>query len=389
MMIAKAEAVQDYVVALRRDLHRNPELSGQEFKTRERLMKELDALGISYEKIATTSLVARINPGKGGRSVALRADIDALPIIEQSGVDFCSTNPGVMHACGHDAHAAMLMGAAKILVAMKDELPGEVRLIFQEAEETLSGARRVVAGGGIDGIETAFGLHGMSTLATGEYDLTPGFRMAGCDTIFVKFEGESGHAGAPHLARDTINPACVFTANLNSVVARDVDPLEPLVLSVGRFSGGTKANIVAKYTELDISMRYYDANVRTTAHEAIQRHAAAIAEAFRVKVTVKIEESAISLYNDDAMTAIAARAAEKVFGPGKNKGHARMMGSEDMPYYFQKARGAYALLGFRNEAKGSIYFPHNEKFLLDEDYFKYGVALHAQVAVDFLQSQTS
>lgn len=383
-ILKKAQEIESYVINLRRYFHENPELSCQEFKTQEKIMEELDAMGIPYEKAGTTSLIAKINAGKGSKTVALRADTDALPIIEQSGVSFTSKNPGVMHACGHDAHTAMLLGAAKILADMKNELPGEVRLFFQEGEEMFAGANKIIADGGMEGVDAVFGLHGMPGMDTGYYDLTPGFRMAGCDTIYIKFEGISGHGSAPHKAKDTIHPACMFVNDIQGIITKNVDPLESVVLSVGKFVGGTKANIVAKYTELDISMRYFEPQVREIVHTAIRRHAKAIADMYELQVEVNIEPSAIALRNDEVVTQIAAEAAVKVFGPQRNIETRKLMGSEDMPFYFQHAPGAFALLGYQNDAKGSIYYPHHEKFNLDEDYFKYGTALHAQFAMDFL-----
>ena len=383
-MLKKAQEIESYVIDMRRYFHENPELSCQEFKTQEKLMKELDAMGIPYEKAGSTSLIAKINAGKGSKTVALRADTDALPIIEQSGVPFTSKNPGVMHACGHDAHTAMLLGAAKILSEMKEELPGEVRLFFQEGEELFAGANKIIAAGGMEGVDAVFGMHGMPGMKTGYYDLTPGYRMAGCDTIYIKFEGISGHGSAPHKAKDTIHPACMFVNDIQGIVTKNVDPLESVVLSVGKFVGGTKANIVAKYTELDISMRYFDPKVREIVHAGIQRHAKAIADMYELQVEVNIEPSAVALRNDEVVTQIAAESAEKVFGLQRNIETKKLMGSEDMPYYFQHAPGAFALLGYENEAKDSIYYPHHEKFKLDEDYFKFGTALHVQFAVDFL-----
>jgi len=383
-MLKKAQEIESYVIDMRRYFHENPELSCQEFKTQEKIMQELDAMGISYEKAGSTSLIAKINAGKGSKTVALRADTDALPVIEQSGVPFTSKNPGVMHACGHDAHTAMLLGAAKILSEMKEELPGEVRLFFQEGEELFAGANKIIAAGGMEGVDAVFGMHGMPGMKTGYYDLTPGYRMAGCDTIYIKFEGISGHGSAPHKAKDTIHPACMFVNDIQGIVTKNVDPLESVVLSVGKFVGGTKANIVAKYTELDISMRYFDPKVREIVHAGIQRHAKAIADMYELQVEVNIEPSAVALRNDEAVTQIASEAAEKVFGSQRNIETRKLMGSEDMPFYFQHAPGAFALLGYENEAKDSIYYPHHEKFKLDEDYFKFGTALHVQFAVDFL-----
>lgn len=386
-ILEKAKAIENYMIEFRRDIHAHPELSGQEVRTQQRLMEELDKLGIPYKKAGNTSLIATLKGGKPGKVVALRGDIDALPIIEQSGESFTSENEGVFHGCGHDGHQSMVLGAAKILSEMKDELEGEVRFFFQEGEETFTGAKHIIAAGGMDDVSYVFGLHGMNTIPTGTYDISSGYRLAGCDTLYVKFEGVSGHGGAPHLAKDTIHPACLFVTDLQTILAKNIDPQQTVVLSVGRFNGGTKANIVSKYTELDISMRYFDMKVRETVHEAVKRHAKAIADAYEISVDVEIEESAVSLHNDDDIVYMAQQSAKKVFGPGKQVPHPRLMASEDFPYYMQKAKGVYAFLGFRNEEKGAIYFPHNEKFVLDEDYLKFGAALHVQFALDVLKDR--
>lgn len=383
-ILDKAKSIEDYIINFRRDLHENPEISGQEFKTQEKIMKELDKLGIPYKKAGNTSLIATLKGGKSGKTIALRGDIDALPIKEESDVEFKSKTPGIMHACGHDAHASMLLGAARILSEMKEEIPGEIRFFFQEGEETFTGAKKIIEAGGMDGVDACFGMHGMRELETGYVNIQSGYRMAGCDTIYIKFEGVSGHGSMPHLAKDTIHPACVFVTDLQGMVTKNIDSQEPIVISVGKFIGGTKANIVSKYTEIEISMRYFNPEVRKIAHEGIKRHAKAIADAYEIKVDIRIEESAISLYNDEELAAIADNSATKVFGEGKNINLPRYMGSEDMPYYFQHAKGLYAFMGYKNLEKESIYFPHHEKFKIDEDYMKYGTALHVQFALDFL-----
>lgn len=388
-ILDKAKSIEKYIIDFRRDLHENPEISGQEFRTQQRIIEELDKLGIPYKKAGNASVIATLKGGKSGKTVALRGDIDALPMQEQSGVEYASKNPGVFHACGHDAHAAMLLGAAKLLSEMKDEIAGEVRFFFQEGEETFSGAKKIIEAGGMEGVDAAFGMHAMpffgdTVLETGDYDITPGYRMAGCDTIFVKFEGVSGHGSSPHLAKDTVHPACLFVTDIQSIVTKNVNAQQPVVLSVGRIAGGTKANIISKYAEVDISMRYFDPNVRKTVHEAIKRHANAIADAYEIKAEVIIEESALSLCNDEDIAAIAQNSAVKIFGEGKSKTLPRLMGSEDMPYYFQHAKGAYAFLGYYNKEKDSVYFPHHEKYKLDEDMLKLGTALHVQFALDFL-----
>lgn len=383
-MLDKAKQIEQYIIDLRRYFHENPELSGEEFNTKRVVAEELQKLGIEIKGAGNTSVIGILKGNKPGKTVALRADMDALPIIEQSGVEFSSKNHGIAHACGHDAHTAMLLGAAKILSEMKDEISGEVRLFFQEGEENFTGAKKIIEAGGMDGVDACFAMHGLPALETGYVNIEPGYRLSGCDTIYVKFEGVSGHGSAPHLARDTIHPACTFVTNLQGIVTKNIDPQEPVVLSVGKFVGGTKANIIAKYTEVDISMRYFNPKAREIVHEAIKRHAKAIADAYEIKAEVIIEESTISLYNDEELTILANKTATKILGEGKNLPMQRPMASEDMPYYFKYAKGVYVNMGYRNDEKGCIYFPHHEKFKIDEDYLKYGTAMFAQFALDFL-----
>ena len=383
--IDNVKDVEEKIIDMRRHLHENPELSSQEFETQEYIMEQLDELGIPYEKVGTTSLVGHIKGAKPGKTVALRADIDALPIIEQSGAPYSSKNEGVMHACGHDGHTAMLLGAARMLTDVKDDLQGEVRLLFQEAEETFSGAKKIVADGGMDGVDAVFGMHGMP-IETGYYDMTPGYRMAGCDTIYVKFAGVSGHGSSPHLAKDTVLPAAEFVTQLNSMITKFVNSQSPVVLTVGKFVGGTKANIVSKYSTLDISMRYLEEDTRKIIHEKLKDLAEGLAKIYDISVDVEIEESTISLNNDTEIAEIADKAAIKVFGADRNVNGPILMGSEDMPYYFQEAPGAYAMVGYLNKEKDTVYFPHHEKFNIDEDYLKFGAAYHAQFAWDYLNN---
>lgn len=383
-ILEKAESIENYIIDVRRDFHQHPELSGAEFKTQQKIMEELDKLGISYVKAGNASLIASIKGEKSGKVVALRGDMDALPIIEQSGLEFSSKVSGVMHGCGHDAHTAMLLGAAKLLSEMKSEINGEIRFFFQEAEETFKGAKEIIKAGGMEAVDACFGMHGLPTIKTGFVNIQEGYRLSGCDTIFVKFEGISGHGSTPHLAKDTIHPACVFVSNLQSIVTKNINAQEPIVLSVGKFTGGTKANIVAQFTELDISMRYFDPSARKIVHEAIKRHAKAIADGYEIKAEVVIEESTLSTYNDGELSAIASKAAAEVLGDDKNVAMPRQMASEDFSYFLKYAKGVYALVGFGNEEKGSVYPPHNEKFKIDEDYLKYGTALYSQFALDFL-----
>jgi len=385
-MLDRAKQIEEYIVKMRRTFHENPELSGEEYETSAAILKELEELGLEIKRAGNTSIIASLKGVKPGKTVALRADMDALPIIEQADVDFTSKNQGVMHACGHDAHSAMLLGAAKILTGMKDEIEGEVRFFFQEGEENFSGAKKIIEAGGMEGVDGIFAMHGLPGVDVGYANIEPGYRLTGCDTIFVKFEGVSGHGSAPHLAKDTIHPAAMFVTDIQSIVTKCVDPQEPVVVSVGQFHAGTKPNIISKYAEVEMSMRYYDPEARKAVHDGIRRHAKAIADAFEISVEVVIEESTLSLRNEESMTELAKSTCEKVMGPGHNAPMKRIMASEDMSYYFQLAKGVYVNMGYRNTDKGCIYFPHHEKFKIDEDYMKYGTAMFAQFALDFLGS---
>lgn len=385
-MINKAKAIEEYIVKTRRHFHENPELSNQEFNTQKFIITELEKMGLEIEKVGTTSTIARLKGNKDGKIIVLRADIDALPIIEESDVSFKSKNDGVMHACGHDAHSAMLLGAAKILSEMKDDIKGEVRFFFQEGEETFSGAKKIIEAGGMDGVDACFAMHGLPGIDTGYANIETGYRLTGCDTIYVRFEGVSGHGSSPHFAKDTIHPACMFVTDIQGIITKNIDPQEPVVVSVGKFNAGTKANIISKYAEIEMSMRYFDPEARKIVHEAIIRHANAIATAYEIKAEVVIEESTLSLKNDDDLVKIANNTCEKVMGAGRNVPMKRVMASEDMSYYFQYAKGVYVNMGYRNPEKGCIYFPHHERFKIDEDYMKYGTAMFAQFALDFLDS---
>lgn len=386
-MLDKVKKYEDYIIRTRRKLHENPELSCQEFNTKKLILEELKKLNFEIKEIEDgTSIIATLKGGKPGKTIALRADFDALPIIEQSDVEFISKNHGVMHACGHDAHISMLLGAANVLAEMRDEIKGEIRFFFQEGEEIFAGAKKIIAAGGMEGVDACFGMHGMP-IPTGTVNIESGYRLSGCDTIYVKFEGVSGHGSASHLAKDTVHPACLFVTDIQSIITKNINPQEAVVVSAGKISGGTKANIVSKYTEVDLSMRYFNPEARKTVHDAIIRHAKAIAEAYEIKVDVNIEESTPSLNNDESMVNLANEVAKKIMGENCSIPMQRPMASDDMAFYFQRAKGVYAFIGYKNEEKGSIYFPHHEKFKLDEDYFKYGAVMFVQFALDYLNGE--
>ena len=366
------------------DIHMHPELSQNEKRTSEKIQKELEKIGIPFRVVGNSSIIASLK-GKGpGKTVAIRADLDALPIKEKSGVEYSSVNDGVMHACGHDAHMSMLLTAAKVLKQKEDEINGEVRFFFQEAEELFAGAPKIIEAGGMDGVDAIFGMHGMNGLKTGQANLQSGYRLSGADTIYITFKGESGHGSSPQFAKDTIPAACQFVLDLQQIVTKNNDPQEPIVISVGKFQAGTKANIITNEAKLDISMRSFDPKARERIHSSIIRHAENIAKMWEIEVEVEIEPSTPSTLNDEHLTELGNRVLNRVLGEENNVESKRNMASEDFAKYLTKAPGAYVFMGYYNEEKGSIYAPHNEKFKVDEDYLKYGAAVFAELALEFL-----
>jgi amidohydrolase len=390
-MYNKAREIHDEIVDFRRDLHRHPEVSGQEFRTQQKIIEELEKMGVEYKKAGRTSVIAFIRGNNPGKTVMLRGDIDALPVKEESDVEFKSEEDGKMHACGHDFHTSMLLGALKILNQYKDDLNGEIRFFFQEAEETFEGAKNIIKEGFLDGVDVCLGIHDHPLLEVGKATIKRGELTAGCDTIYVHFEGMSGHGSTPHLAKDTIHPACVFVENLQAIVTKNTDAQQAIVLSVGKFSGGTKANIIAKNTDLDISMRYFNPKTRLIVHDAIKRHAKAIADMFEIKVDIDIVQSAPSVYNDEEIAEVVSGAWAKVAGEGNEEpmehyaDTPKLMGSEDFSYYLEQVKGVMVWLGGGNKEIGAVYPHHHEKFKLDENMIDYGVALYSQFTLDYLE----
>lgn len=221
--LQKSEQIEQQLIDFRRALHADTELSENEFKTQEKVITKLDEMGITYEKVGKTSTIATIKGNGPGKTVALRTDIDALPINEDLGLDFQSKNEGVMHACGHDAHTTMAMGAAKILNEKKDEFSGEASVFFQEAEETFKGAEKVIAAVGMKDVDAVFGMHNYNLVPSGFFNAKAGDVLSGCDTVYVTFTGESGHGGTPQLGKDSFTSGAQFALDLQSIIAKNTD----------------------------------------------------------------------------------------------------------------------------------------------------------------------
>lgn len=367
------------MVSIRRDLHQHPELSLHEHRTAERVAGVLEELGIRHRRIAETGIVADIPGPDGTPRVALRADMDALPIQEETGLPFASVHDGVMHACGHDGHTTMLLGAAELLV--REDLQIPVRLIFQPAEEKALGAKAMIDGGAVDDVAMIFGGHLDRNYATGSLVVTAGPVNASTDAFHIRISGQGGHAARPHEAVDAVVVGSLMVTALQTIVSREINPAYPSVVTVGRFHGGTASNIIAGLAELEGTIRAQEPTVRSHLMRSVQRIAESVAELHGAKVTVEFLEGTPAVINVPDMVAVAREAAERVVGPQSVQELAYAnMGAEDFSYYLEKVPGCYIRFGAQDVGRGREGFPaHSSKFDFDEKALAFGAAWLCEV----------
>ena len=326
---ALAQDAAPYVVERRHYYHQHPELTGEEKNTRDAIHRDLEALGITdiRDMVNCYGLVATIHGGKPGKTVGLRADTDALPFQEETGLPFASCEPGKMHACGHDTHIAMLLGAAKLLQEHREELRGDVRLIFQPAEEHVIGSKAMIAEGALDGVDAIFGQHVWGTLDIPYIDVTAGPRMAYSGRFTVDVIGTSSHAATPHLGADAITGAAAIINNLQQYVSRMSNPLDPVVLTIGTISGGNRYNAIANHVTMEGVTRAYFLDKH---EEAMRQIVENTAEGLGMKAVLKYAHVVHPVINDDDdLTEIAQKAVVKLFGEETLCHMPAMMGSED------------------------------------------------------------
>ncbi len=374
-------AFAERLVATRRDLHQHPELSWQERRTSEQIHRALDRLGIASRSALDTGIIADIPARSAGHApaVALRADIDALPITEETGLPFASVHQGVMHACGHDAHTSMLLGAAELLMAHGD-LPATVRLIFQPAEEMGSGAKAMIQAGALDGVGLIFGGHVDRHFPTGTIVATEGVVNASTDAFRITITGRGGHAARPHESVDAVVVTSLLVMSIQTVVSREVDPAHPSVVTVGRFEAGTASNVIAAEAVLEGTIRAQEPDVRRHLIEAIRRIAQSVGQLHGAAVTVEMTEGTPPLANPPEMVALARRAAEGVVGPASVTAlHIANMGGEDFSYYLDQVPGCYVRFGAQVPGREG-YPAHSSKFDIDEAVLPVGARYFFEVA---------
>ncbi len=382
--LAKAYAAE--FIAVRRHLHAHPELSYQEFETSLFVQEQLRVMGIGFEQKATTGLVALIE-GKdpSSRVIALRADMDALQIQEENQVSYCSVNEGVMHACGHDVHTSILLGAAKILQETKDQWSGTVKLLFQPGEEkNPGGASFMIRDGALQNPSPTgiIALHVHPGLSVGKLSFRKGRVMASADEIYITIKGKGGHAAAPHLTADTILIASQLIVSLQQIISRNNNPLSPSVLSICSIQGGHTTNVIPSEVKLKGTFRAMDEAWRFKAHELITKQAIGLVESMGGEIDLLIDIGYPTVDNDPAFTGANWQLAETYMGKENVEETEIRMGAEDFGYYTQQIPGCFFRLGVRNEAKGIIHNVHTPKFDIDENAIETGIGIMAWLGVN-------
>ena len=385
-ILQKAKGLQQKLIDLRRDFHQHPELALQEFNTAKKVEKFLRELGMKTKMLVNgTGVCGYMKGSKPGKTLALRADIDALPVQEETEVPYKSQNAGVMHACGHDAHTAMLLVAAMILSEWKKDLAGNVAFMFQPAEETGEGAKKMVEDGVLEEVDGIFALHVYSSLGLGILGYKPGPFLAAGDFFDVKIMGKGGHGGLPHLAIDPIAIAANAITALQTIVSREVDPLESAVVSICKMEAGKRAyNVIPDSATFGGTIRYHSPELREYLPKRMREVLNGVTSAMRGSYEFNLMGKFPAMINDDEMTAFVARLAKDMLGEDKALQMKPLMGSEDFSYYLQKIPGTFVFLGVENKQKGIIYPQHHPKYDIDEDILPIGTAIHVAVALEYL-----
>lgn len=377
----KAKNYSEKFIQVRRHLHAHPELSYQEFETSKFVQKQLRGMGISFEVIATTGVLGIIkgrNPES--RVIALRADMDALQITEENEVSYCSKNVGVMHACGHDVHTTILLGAAQILSELKDEWDGTIKLLFQPGEEkNPGGASYMIRDGALENPKPTgiIALHVHPGLDFGKLSFRKGRVMASADEIYMTIRGKGGHAAAPQLTADTILIASQLIVSLQQIISRNNNPLSPSVLSICSIQGGHTTNVIPTEVKLKGTFRAMDEGWRFKAHELIRKQAKGLVESMGAELDLLIDVGYPTVDNDPLFTEENWQLADRYMGKENVQETEVRMGAEDFGYYTQQIPGCFFRLGVRNDEKGIIHNVHTPQFDIDERAIETGIGIMA------------
>ena len=386
--------LQDEIVTMRRDLHQIPEIGGDLPETKAYVIKKLTEMGIPFtENKSDSGLMAEIRGEKPGKTIALRADMDALPIQEANEVEYISRHEGIMHACGHDVHTAMLLGAARVLSENKERIPGTVRLLFQTDEEGSRGAERTIKEGGIQGADAVFGTHIGTILSkdipSGTMVCTPGCCMASFDKFVIRVKGNGCHGSTPEKGVDPINIASHIVINLQEIVAREIAATKPAVLTIGHMEAGFAYNVIPSEALIEGTIRALEEDVRQELARRIKEVAEATARTLRGEVEYEMIWGAPPVISDPEMAALAADCAREVVGESCviDRVDAPNMGGEDFAYFLNQVPGAFMFLSSSNPEKHTDVPHHNPRFNVDEDVLWIGSAMFVKIAERFLEME--
>lgn len=360
--------IEEYVVDLRRYFHAHPEASLMEYNTAKKIEEELDKLKIPHERVGETGIVGYIGGIKPGKTIALRADIDALELQQTNNVDYKSLTDGLMHACGHDAHTASLLGAAKILKEKEQEIKGKIKLFFQQAEEIGQGARIFVSQGHLKDVDNVLGIHVSPDLDTGQISVRPGPVAASCDYFKATIIGKSGHVGTPHKGVDALYIACQAVVNLQAIVTKQTNPVDPVVVGVGVLNSGTRYNNIAKDAVLEGTFRTFSQETRNRTQESIETIFKLTAESNKGKANIEFRSYSSPVINDKDSALFATQIASKLLGEENViRDQEKALGADDFAELQAEVPGVYVNIGTRNPLDdGTSFSNHHGNFNIDE-----------------------
>lgn len=380
---AIAKSYNTYLIEQRRWFHQHPEIAEKEFLTSAHVKQELDKYGIAWEACGLqTGILVTIHGGKPGKTILMRADMDALPVTEETGFTYASQHPGFMHACGHDCHTATLLTVARILHDHKDQLPGTVKLAFQPAEEIGTGAPAMIAAGALNGVDSAFAVHIMSMIPSGQVSIGGGPQMAGVDKFVIEIEGKGGHASAPHECIDPVVCLGAMINNLQTIVSRQCSPMDSAVLTIGKVESGTLWNIIPATASLEGTTRYFTRQLYREFPEMMERMVTNTAETYRCKAKFNYVRMIPPTINDVDFAGLVHDSAAKVVSSRNVINIGPIAIGEDFGLFLEKVPGALALVGVGNESCGAVWPQHSPKYTVDEDALLDSVMLYVQVAFD-------
>lgn len=379
---------EEYIINLRRYFHENPEPSLKEYKTADKIEEELNKLNIKNERVGETGIVGFIG-NKNGKTIGLRADIDALEIEEKNNVEYKSKNSGLMHACGHDGHTASLLGAAKILKEKENELNGNIKLFFQQAEEIGQGARQFIEKGYLENVDRVFSLHLSTGLEIGKASATVGSIMAACDYFKIEIIGKSGHVSAPHTGIDALYIGSQVVVNLQSIVARHTDPVDPVVLGIGVLNSGTRYNIISNKTIIEGTFRTFSQETRKKTKDLIYDITKATVESNGGTVNFIFEEFANPVINEKISTEFAQKIGKEILGENSIiTNQEKRLGADDFAEFSLKVPGVYVNIGAKNlDNINTQYDHHHENFDIDENSLLISTEFYTKYAIDYLNNK--